>query len=91
MIKIFKTFGGYAEITEPQKGCWINATNPSPDEANRLTEEFRLPDDLLNDILDQDERPRVEFDDDWALIILQIPVEAKNNGVPFHTIPPSIF
>ena len=27
MIKIFKTFGGYVEINEPQKGCWINTTN----------------------------------------------------------------
>lgn len=91
MIKIFRTFGGYAEITEPQKGCWINTTNPSSDEVNRLNTEFSLPLDLLNDILDQDERPRVEFDDDWTLIILRIPVEARNNGVPFHTVPLGIF
>ncbi len=91
MIKIFKTFGGYNEINEPQKGCWINATNPSPNEIKRLNDEFVLPIDLINDILDQDERPRIEYDDDWTLIILRIPVEAKNNGVPFHTIPLGIF
>lgn len=91
MIKIFKTFGGYLEIDEPQKGCWINTTKPSPDEINRLNTEFGLPGDLINDILDQDERPRIEFDDDWTLIIIRIPVEIKNNGVPFHTIPLGIF
>lgn len=91
MIKIFKTFGGYIEINEPQKNCWINATNPSLDEIKKLHSEFGLPTDLINDILDQDERPRIEFDDDWTLIILRIPVEAKNNGVPFHTIPLGIF
>ena len=91
MIKIFKTFGGYIEIAEIQKGCWINIVNPSADEQQKLTEQFGLPHDIITDVLDQDERPRVEFDDDWTLIIMRIPVEAKNNGVPFHTIPLGIF
>lgn len=87
MIKIFKTFGGYVEINEPQKSCWINVTNPTSGEINQLRIDYGLPTDLINDILDQDERPRIEFDDDWTLIILRIPVEVRNNGVPFHTIP----
>ncbi|HPR32778.1 MAG TPA: magnesium transporter CorA family protein [Prolixibacteraceae bacterium] len=91
MIKIFKTFGGYVEINEPQKDCWINVTHPTPEEVKRLHEKFGLPLDLINDILDQDERPRIEFDDSWTLIILRIPVEIKNNGVPFHTLPLGIF
>ena len=91
MIKIFKTFGGYVEINEPQKSCWINVTNPTSGEINQLRIDYGLPTDLINDILDQDERPRIEFDDDWTLIILRIPVEVRNNGVPFHTIPLGIF
>ena len=91
MIKIFKTFGGYVEINEPQKDCWINVTSPSSDEINKLSVDYGLPTDLISDILDQDERPRIEFDDEWTLIILRIPVEVKHNGVPFHTIPLGIF
>ena len=91
MIKIFKTFGGYLEINEPQKGCWIQTVNPTQDEIQKLTDEFGLPKDVIIDILDQDERPRIEFEDNWTLIILRIPVEAKNNGVPFHTIPLGVF
>lgn len=91
MIKIFKTFGGYVEIDSPQKGCWINVTQPTNEETLRLSKEYALPLDLINDILDQDERPRIEFDDDWTLVILRIPVEVRNNGVPFHTIPLGIF
>ena len=91
MIKIFKTFGGYVEINEPQKGCWINITNPTQDEIEILINEFGLPDDAITDILDQDERPRIEFENDWTLIILRIPVVVKNNGVPFHTVPLGIF
>jgi magnesium transporter len=87
MIKIFKTFGGYSEISKVEKGCWINVTRPDQNEIQRLSDEFQLPSDILLDILDIDERSRIEFDDDWTLIILRIPVEIKNNGVPFQTVP----
>lgn len=91
MIKIFKTFGGYIEINEPQNGCWINTVNPAEDEICKLKDTFGLPSDIINDILDQDERPRIEFDDEWTLIIIRIPVELNNNGVPYNTIPLGIF
>lgn len=91
MIKIFKTFGGYVEIPKLENGCWINVTSPKMDETQRLSTEFQLPAEAINDILDVDERPRIEFEDLWTLIIMRIPVEVKNNGVPFHTLPLGIF
>jgi len=91
MIKIFKTFGGYTEISTLEKECWINVTQPSHEEIQRLTDEFHLPADAINDILDADERPRVEFDEDWSLVIMRIPVKMDNNGVPFHTLPLGIY
>jgi magnesium transporter len=91
MIKIFKTFGGYIEITEPIKNCWINVINPTEEEIKKLSIDFNLPDDLITDILDSDERPRVELEDEFTLVILRIPVEVFNNGVPFTTIPLGIF
>ena len=91
MIKIFKTFGGYQEIPNAEQECWINVTKPTPEEVQRLSTEFNLPEDAINDILDTDERPRVEFEDTWTLIILRIPIEASNNSVPFYTVPLGIF
>jgi magnesium transporter len=91
MIKIFKTFGGYSDITELEKGCWINVSNPAQHEIKQLSENFNLPSDSINDILDVDERPRIEYDDDYTLIILRVPVVAHNNGVPFNTVPLGIF
>lgn len=87
MLKIFKSFGGYIEIPQAEQDCWINVVQPSPAEILRLQEEFMVPTDLIQDILDTDERPRYEVDDDWSLIILRIPVETENNGVPFNTLP----
>ncbi|NPA37566.1 MAG: magnesium transporter CorA family protein [Chlorobi bacterium] len=91
MIKIFKTFGGYTEIPAIEKGCWINVTQPTQEEIQRLFDEFKLPADIVTDCLDIDERPRVEFDDIWSLVIMRIPVQNDNNGVPFHTIPLGVF
>lgn len=91
MIKIFKTFGGYIEVPKTQKGCWVNVVNPTEEEKLQLTEEFGLPSDLINDTLDIDERPRLEIDDLWTLVILRIPIELPNNVVPFSTMPLGIF
>lgn len=91
MIKIFKTFGGYNEITNIEKACWINVIEPSTEEIAKLKEDYKIPEDAIQDILDADERSRVEFDDDFTLIIMRIPIESKNNGIPFYTIPLGIF
>lgn len=87
MIKIFKSFGGYIEIPQAERECWINVIQPNAKEIERLQEEFAVPADLIQDILDVDERPRYEVDDDWTLIILRIPVESPGNGIPFYTVP----
>lgn len=91
MIKIFKTFGGYVEIPKVEKGCWINVNQPTPEEIRRISDEFQLPQEIHQDILDTDERPRVEFDDDWSLIIMRVPIRTENNGIPFITVPLGIF
>ncbi len=91
MIKIFKSFNGYVEIQKAEKGCWINVTQPTPEEILKLEEEFHLPTDIITDILDADERSRIEFDGDWSLVIMRIPVESSDNRIPFQTIPLGIY
>ena len=87
MLKIFKTFGGFKEIPQAEKGCWINVIQPTSEEIDRLKDEFKIPSDIIRDILDADERPRYEIDDDWTLILFRIPIETPNNGIPYSTIP----
>ncbi len=91
MLKIYQSFAGYIGIPQAEKGCWVNVSQPSHDEINRLIQEFRVPEDVIQDILDADERPRVEYDDNWTLVIIRIPVSNPDNGVPFHTVPLGIF
>jgi magnesium transporter len=91
MLRIYKSFAGYVTIPQAEEGCWVNVSQPSPDEINRITKEFRVPQDVIRDILDVDERPRVEYDDEWSLVIIRIPVTNPENGVPFQTLPLGIF
>ncbi|MBN2518938.1 MAG: magnesium transporter CorA family protein [Bacteroidales bacterium] len=91
MLKIFQTFAGFVELPQTQDGCWINVVQPDQNEIDRLHNEYKVPKEVTQDILDADERPRVEFDDDWSLVILRIPVASANNGVPFNTVPLGIF
>ncbi len=91
MIKIFKSFGGYSVIAEPEKGCWINVSGPTEEELSSLATDYHIPADFLRDIQDIDERPRIEVDDDWTIIIMRIPAVSTDNGVPFYTVPLGIF
>jgi magnesium transporter len=91
MLKFYESFGGYSEISKPVKGCWVNVLQPTDQEIERLLEEFQVPQDVIRDIIDVDERPRTEFDDDYSLVIMRIPVESSNNGVPFYTVPLGVY
>jgi len=91
MIKIFKTFGDYTEISKCENNCWVNVIEPSEKEIQKLSTDFNIPTDIIKDILDPDERPRIETDDNWKLIIIRIPVESQNKSVPFYTIPLGVF
>ncbi len=91
MITIFKSLGGYVELDKAQPECWVNVTNPDKTEISRLQDEFNVPEDIIQDILDVDERSRIEYDDNWSLVILRIPVSTPDNSVPFYTVPLGIF
>jgi magnesium transporter len=91
MIKIFKTFGGYEEISKVEKGCWINVIQPTQNEIEKLVKDFKLPTDSIQDILDADEMPRLEIDDTYSLVIMRIPIENSQNGIPYYSIPLGIF
>jgi magnesium transporter len=91
MIKFYKSLGGMYEIDHAEIGGWVNVINPNETEISRLIKEFSMPEDLIQDILDVDERPRLEFDDDWSLMIMRIPILSVGNGVPFITVPLAVF
>lgn len=91
MVKYFKLTGGIEEIEKIETNCWINVVNPTDKELEYLKTELNLPSDVINDILDPDEVSHIEYEDDYTLIILRIPIYDINNDIPYFTVPLGIF
>ena len=90
MKAFYKNNNGLIESNEWAPNCWINVECPTATEKKYLLEELQVPEEFFNDIEDIDERPRIEVENGWTLIIIRIPVSTDNVKLPFNTIPVGI-
>ena len=79
MIEIFKTTEG--SVLEKQqtvtKDCWISMTAPTAQEIKEISRACSLEEDVLRAALDDEERARIETEDDYTLIVIDIPAVEK--------------
>lgn len=87
MRKFLYCRDGFAESAVWQPDCWINVVTPTEEDIRYLTEELVVPQAFLSDIEDVDERPRMETEDGWTLMILRIPYRDTQNDIPYITVP----
>ena len=89
MVRIFKTIdGSIHEIQESQEGCWIALTNPTATEIFEISEQFGIEVDDLRAPLDEEERSRIEVEDNYTLILADVPtIEERNEKDWYVTIP----
>lgn len=89
MITIFKTTkDGLMQSSEFEKGCWVNLSDPTKEELDRISDKLHVPIDFLTDPLDIEERARVEVENNIALIVLRIPrFEGDHAEIHFTTMP----
>ena len=89
MIRIFKTEdGAMHEKEEMQPGCWIALTNPTASEIIDIADTYQIDPDHLRAPLDEEERSRIEVEDEYTLILVDIPsIEERNGKDWFVTIP----
>lgn len=81
MIKIYNsTNDELIEINEFLDGVWVNLINPTSKEINRVAEEFQVDIDFIKAALDEEERSRIEHDEDTDnfLILVDTPAIAKD-------------
>ena len=92
MIRIFKTEdGAMHEKEEMQPGCWIALTNPTASEIIDIADTYQIDPDHLRAPLDEEERSRIEVEDEYTLILVDIPsIEERNGKDWFVTIPLAI-
>lgn len=90
MLNYFACQGGFYETDSWVSDCWINVVCPTVDDLNLLVDKFDVPVSFLNDIEDNEERPRIEHEDGWRLVILRVPFRTEDNDNPFITVPMGI-
>ena len=79
------------EITAIETGCWINLVSPTEDELRKVAREANVPLDFLRYPLDEEERPRIDYEDDVNTVLViadfpyfdQIDAEMKYVTLPF--------
>ena len=70
--------------------CWVNLYSPTEAEITRVETELNIPQEFLRYPLDEEERPRIDYDDDTdtVLIIVDIPITFRDNeSVTYETTP----
>lgn len=78
---------GFVEKDNWLPNSWVNVECPTLDDISYLTQELKIPESFLSDVADTDERPRIDTEGNWLLTILRIPVQSKEEGIPFTTVP----
>jgi len=92
MTKIFITENGLVrQIEKAQPGCWIALTNPTEEETFKISTQFNVDQDSLRAALDEEERSRIEFEDNYTMILVNIPtIEENTKEQMYYTIPMSV-
>lgn len=92
MKKIYKTFEtGFRQIDAFEEGAWINLINPTPQEINEVSEQFNIEVNHIVSALDEEERARIEVDDNCIVIIVDVPIKESEDGINgYATIPMTI-
>ena len=89
MIRIFKTEEGMTrQKDEAESGCWIALTDPTATEILEVAERYDIDPDHLRAPLDEEERSRIETEETYSLVLVDIPVLEERNAKDWYvTIP----
>lgn len=92
VIRIFKTENGLIQQKdELSAGCWIALTNPTATEVLQIANTYGVDPDDMRASLDEEERSRIETEENYTLIVVDIPsIEERNDKDWYVTIPMGI-
>ena len=92
MIQIFMTEDdAIHQKDEVQNGCWMALTDPTATEILEISEAYNIDPDHLRAPLDEEERSRIETEDNYTLILVDIPSIEERSGKDWYvTIPMGI-
>lgn len=79
----------FIKLDNMTKGCWVNMVNPTDEEIQMVAERCNIEIDYFKDALDDEERSRIEKEDNSLCIIVDFPyITHDEAGFPiYETIP----
>ena len=89
MFRIYKSEKGlFVPAEKPFPNTWVCLFNPSEEEISYIEKKFRILPEFLRYPLDEEERPRIEKEEQQILIILRVPdVVSRGLFIKYETIP----
>jgi len=89
MLNIYKTNGGILnEVTELQPDVWVKLVSPDAEENQHIVDYYDIDYSDLVAALDDEESSRIEFEDNYTLILVDIPItEIRKDEEHYTTIP----
>ena len=89
MITLYKTENGLiGEVSQFSSDIWVKMVSPSNEETNQISQKYNIDLDHMKAALDNDESARVEIEDDYTLILVDIPVAEKRGEYNEYTTVP---
>ena len=91
MIRIYKSnIDGFVEkIENIEKNCWIDLVSPSIEEIDEVSKSTGVEKELILKMLDEEEIPRIEIEDNSTLIVIDTPIieeKSKYSTLPLGII-----
>lgn len=92
MIEYYKTKNGLInKKDEFTSGSWVNVINPSINELKNISSKFNIDMNTLSSTLDKEERSRLEDEDNYIMVIIDVPIDDSDvNSFTYSTVPLSI-
>ncbi len=72
----------------PEPGSWVSLIDPTADEIRDTAANFDIPPEAVRAALDLDERSRVEVDDNYKMILVNIPTREEDTERELYTTIP---
>ncbi len=89
MISLYKTDNGIIqELSQFDSDIWVKMVSPSHEETNQISQKYNIDLDHMKAALDNDESARIEIEDDYTLILVDIPVAEKRGEYNEYTTVP---
>ena len=89
MINIYRTDDRIiSEIDQYMAGAWVKLTAPTLEECAEISDRFHMDIADVRAALDDEESSRINLEDDYTMILVDIPsAEMRNNRHSYTTIP----